>query len=159
MIQLKRRHDWPERLAEAVTAARAKTFAWGTFDCGIFLADSVLAMTGQDPAGFFRGRYSTRLGAWSALLKFPDPARAAGLIPPRADDPVAATVCKFLGDPLPGVLLAQRGDVAVIDAVDHLGSLQPCFAVVAGRDVLLPALNQVGLASFPLSAARLAWRL
>lgn len=69
----RRREDWPERLAEAEREARRKTFRWGEFDCCIYAADLVRAMTDTDPMAAFRGRYDSEETA-RALLD-----RAGGL--------------------------------------------------------------------------------
>ena len=49
-----RHPDWPERLAQALADARARTYS--EFDyCVLFAADCIEAMTGEDPASEFRG--------------------------------------------------------------------------------------------------------
>jgi len=65
-----RREDWPEQLAAAVKEAETKPFQWGEHDCCLFAADIVLAMTGEDPAVAFRGRYRTATGAKRALTRY-----------------------------------------------------------------------------------------
>jgi hypothetical protein len=47
--------DWKQRLRDAVDEARTKNFKYGTFDCALFAADCMLAMTGVDYAASVRG--------------------------------------------------------------------------------------------------------
>ena len=54
-----RLEDWPKRLIKAIEEAESKTFRWGVWDCWLFVADCVEAMTGSDPAEHLRGRYFT----------------------------------------------------------------------------------------------------
>ncbi len=85
---LKRYPDWPQRLAEALRQRARSRYAWGQNDCAMFAADAVQAMTGQDFAAMFRGRYRTKRGAsqvlrahgWSGLEEMVDS------ILPRHDD-------------------------------------------------------------------------
>lgn len=44
-------------------------FEWGTNDCGLYIADAVKAMTGEDIAYDFRGKYKTETGAKRQLAK------------------------------------------------------------------------------------------
>lgn len=62
-----RRVDWEEGLSQALTEARDKPFAWGTWDCVHFVSDAVLAMTDIDPLADYRGAYSTEAEAWAVL--------------------------------------------------------------------------------------------
>ncbi len=64
-----RREDWPERMVAAIDAARSQPFVWGESDCCLFAADVVLAMTGEDYAKAFRGKYKSARGALGALKR------------------------------------------------------------------------------------------
>lgn len=131
---MNRRHDWPERLA-AVMADRARSpFAWGSNDCALFAADCAQAMTGEDLAAAFRGRYRTARGAARAL-------RRAGY----ADLPALLTA--WLGDPIRPTL-AQRGDVVEIATG---------IAVANGAVALAPGDH--GLVPHPVSTWQRAWRV
>ena len=46
---------------------RNEPFAWGKWDCCIFAADCVLAMTGEDKLTAFRGAYDSKYTAAKAL--------------------------------------------------------------------------------------------
>jgi uncharacterized protein DUF6950 len=52
---MKRRPDWRSRLHEATEALRRAP----NIDCGLYVADAILAMTGVDLAAAYRGRYET----------------------------------------------------------------------------------------------------
>lgn len=65
---VRRRPDWQSRLSACVQAALGTPFEWGRFDCALFAADAIHAMTDVDLAQGFRGRYSTATGA-SRILR------------------------------------------------------------------------------------------
>jgi hypothetical protein len=65
---VKRLRTWRTALHAEVERHRREPFAWGS-DCAIFVADCLLAMTGEDAAAGFRGRYKTAAGALKALKK------------------------------------------------------------------------------------------
>jgi hypothetical protein len=46
-------------LGELFQVNRSRPFAWGTWDCGIFAADAIQAMTGVDLGAGYRGQYSS----------------------------------------------------------------------------------------------------
>jgi len=46
-----------------------RRFAWGRYDCFLWAADAVQALTGADPAADLRGTYSTPWGAIKALRR------------------------------------------------------------------------------------------
>ena len=131
-----RLQDWPERLAALVEARRETPFAWGSNDCGLFMADAVMAVTGEDPAAALRG-YSTEEGAEAVL----------------GEDGLEGTVARALsaigcGDCPPA--LAQRGDVALA----LLGN-QPTMTVVLGEVLAGPGPR--GLIFLPLARILRAW--
>lgn len=59
---MNKRHDYRARLYAYVDSVRNTPFAYGTHDCALFTAGAVQAMTGEDPAAPFRGRYRTAIG-------------------------------------------------------------------------------------------------
>jgi hypothetical protein len=62
-----RLRDWQGRLARLFAERREASFEWGTHDCAMFAADAVLAVTGEDPAAEFRGKYKSESGAAKIL--------------------------------------------------------------------------------------------
>ena len=134
-----RRHDWPERLAEVVRAARGKRFAWGRHDCATFAFDCAAAMTGVDRLADFRGRYRTPKGAQRAL-------RRIGGVTTLEDLATALTKRPALPE------TAQRGDLVLIDS-----DLGPALGVCLGARAAFVGAH--GLAFVPTAAARRAWRV
>ena len=57
-----RRRDWPSRLSAYLAAARGRPWRRGRFDCWLFMAGAVRAMTGRDLARGFRGYRSRAEG-------------------------------------------------------------------------------------------------
>lgn len=131
-----RLQDWPERLAALVEARREAPFAWGSHDCVLFVADAILAVTGEDPAAAFRG-YASEEEAERIL-------GAQGL-----EVTVAGALAEFgCGDCPPA--LAQRGDVALA----LLGN-QPTMVVVLGEVLAGPGPR--GLVFLPPARIQRAW--
>ncbi len=134
-----RRPDWQPRLDAALRAAAARPFAWGRHDCALFACDCIAAMTGEDPAARFRGRYRTARGAARALRRIGGARNLGGL------------ATRVLGAPFPPAF-ARRGDLAEVEA-----GAGPALGVVLGRTVALVAPE--GLVRVRLDRARRAWRV
>lgn len=62
--------DWERLLSDYLASMHAAEYAYGRLDCGLFAAGAVIAITGIDPAGPFRGRYTTARGAARALRRY-----------------------------------------------------------------------------------------
>lgn len=60
--------DWKPRLIAYLYSIGREPEAPGTFDCQLFIAGAIEAMTGHDYAAAYRGRYST-IAEGQALLK------------------------------------------------------------------------------------------
>lgn len=140
-----RRSGWELRLAKAIEAARDQPFRWGEHDCAIWAFDLRRHLTGgDDVAALWRGRYTTARGAqrvmrrlgWSSL-------EAAGR--------------DLLGDPLPSVHLAQRGDLVLADTGLGFGICLGARAagIAPGNGSGTPG----GLILVPMAACALAWRI
>lgn len=137
---MKRRPDWRTRLHEAVEAARREPFSWETGnDCAMFAANCVLAMTGEDPAARYRGRYTTAHGALRVV-------REAGF----AD--LADAAADLLEEIHPSQ--ARVGDVAMVPVDDALGW---SVGVVIGEQVAV--LTPTGIGSASRSLATKAFRV
>lgn len=100
MLELTRLPDWDQRLARLVERHMQTSGGWGAADCLLTAMDAVAAVTGIDPAAAIRGRYKTQLGAARLL-------RRNGF-----EDVEQALASHF---PEVGRLLAQRGDLAVVE--------------------------------------------
>lgn len=64
-----RLYDWEVRLQRYICTVAREAFAYGKHDCALFAAGGVEALTGEDPAADWRGRYSTELGGLRHLRK------------------------------------------------------------------------------------------
>lgn len=64
-----RKHDWRVALENYLLSVWREPFQWGRHDCALFAAGAVEAMTGDDPAADYRGRYTTLLGGLRLLKK------------------------------------------------------------------------------------------
>ncbi len=132
-----RHPDWPHRLALAIAAARSTPFAWSLHDCPTFAFGTRRALTGENAAALWRGRYRSyrgglrqmrRLG-WSSLAAMGD---------------------ALLGQPLATPLLAQRGDI-VLSADGH------GFGICLGATAV--GMAPAGLITLPLATCTRAWRV
>ncbi|MGB3486682.1 MAG: hypothetical protein WBA37_11840 [Xanthobacteraceae bacterium] len=104
-----------ESLSAFLRADAARPFVWGVRDCGLRLADWVLARRGVDPAADVRGRYGSAeelavLMGWGGLPRFVDQlARRAGL--ERTSSPTSGdiAVISLRGQTPRGAIRLARG--------------------------------------------------
>lgn len=129
---------WPERLAEAVESARARAFAWGQHDCGLWARSVAVALTGQDPAPWLTGYASEE--ALAALLDM-----RGGL-----EEAVAAAMEEF-GAPEIRPVFAQRGDWAVV----KVGNETAVGVVLDADRIAVPGAER--LRAVPRRHALRAW--
>lgn len=94
-----KQHNWPTRLNRYILDNLKTPFKWGEFDCCLFAANAIMAMTGTDYAAAFRGKYSTKAGATKALNRY-----GAGTI--------KDTITMLLGQP--ANTHPARGDLCLI---------------------------------------------
>jgi hypothetical protein len=137
---VKRLPDWPARLHEFVDGVKRSPFGWGGSDCLIgWAADAVLAMTGEDIAAPWRGKYKTARGAAGALKRAGFDNLADGL----------ATV-------LPEIHLsrARLGDLA---AIPDDGPFGWSLGIVNGETILVRGETAMG--TVPLDRATRAFRV
>jgi hypothetical protein len=130
-----RLQDWQVRFESCLAERWARPFAWGRQDCCLFAADCVEAITGQDWAATFRGRYIAKMGAYRLLI-------AAGGM-----QVVAAAA---LGDEIP-VLMAQVGDIGMVEDIGQ------ALVVCAGGHWLGAGAD--GVEHVPTSRVVRAWRV
>ena len=66
-----RRPDWQSAFDEFLIANSARPFVWGQWDCCLFVADAIRAITGEDLARDLRARYSSlREARWILRARF-----------------------------------------------------------------------------------------
>ena len=133
-----RRPGWEHRLVEAIEDARDRPFRWGRHDCATFAFDLRRDLTGcYDVAALWRGRYTTARGAVRVMRRLGwQSLEAAGR--------------DLLGEPLPSVHLAQRGDLVLANT--GLG-----FGICLGARAA--GIAPEGLVLVPVAACALAWRI
>lgn len=159
-----RLEDWPRRLETYFAGRAAEPFAWGRFDCCLAACDGIEAMTGSDPAVWFRGRYKTELGALKALARFlgstkkrfpRDSAGRAKLFSTM----VEATAQQITGElnmreVIP--LKAQRGDIVLVPTDIGLGL---GLIGMDGRFFNVPSIDAPGWERGALEDCVRAWRV
>ena len=127
-----RRPDWQEALVAYLHGCSRTPFESGQFDCALFCAGAVAAMTGVDPAADLRGTYDTEEAGFARI-------RAAG-----HDDHIALVASLFEEIP---VAMAGPGDIAVVPTEGNL----PALGVVQGEWIYVP--RQRGFGTVPLISA------
>lgn len=138
-----RRHDWPQRLEECVDAARWRSFEYGAFDCCLFAADCVLAMTGTDCAAPFRG-YESKIAAYRLIAEH---GSLQGLL------------TSVLGEPVQPAF-ARRGDVVIAEIATIEGDAESVGICLGANCVFAGAYpHKQGIYFCSRDRARLAWRI
>jgi hypothetical protein len=125
-------------MAEAIEAARTQPFAYGSFDCCLFAADVVLAMTGVDYAASFRG-YDTKTGAYRIIAEHGS---------------LAALLTSVLGEPIEPSF-AGRGDVVLADIETVEGG--ESAGICLGAFCAFP--KDIGFALHSRTVVKLAWKI
>tara|TARA_B000000460_G_scaffold249681_1_gene232616 strand:- start:5686 stop:6105 length:420 start_codon:yes stop_codon:yes gene_type:complete len=104
---MKRLENWRARLSDEMDRQRLTPFAWGGHDCGLgFAGGIVLALTGEDVAEPYRGRYTTMIGA-------------ARLLKSEGCDTVGDMLAKHFREIDPAQ--ASVGDLGIVGTPDALG--------------------------------------
>ena len=148
-IRSSRFETWEQDLAAFLQEAAHKPFAWGAWDCCLFVSEAIRIMMGTDIAEVkhFRGNYHTRIGAYALLGK---------LAPGRNFRDAIDRLAEDFGLPLwKHPALAQRGDAVLVrddQGTEALGivDLDGCRAV---------ALSEKGLVRLPADRILLAWKI
>lgn len=137
---MKRQPGWRAALAAEVERHRRMELVPGQHDCALFAADCVKAMTGEDPAAPFRGRYKTFRGGAMVL-------RRSG----------ETDLMTFLSRRFQPIMPARAaiGDIALVPSPDPDAGV--ALGVVTGAAITV--LAPVGLGVVPLATAIAAWRV
>lgn len=126
---------WESAFAELLAARADQPFEWGRSDCCLFACDVIEALTGNDPAHWFRGRYMDLRGAAAALRSY---SRNGAL------EDVAERICAECGHSEIPPAFAQRGDLVLIETdaghalgiqVDHRVAVQGPMGLSITDDV------------------------
>lgn len=134
--------NWQTRLGAYVESCRTRVFAYGAFDCTLFVADAVREMTGLDIAAQFRDGYSSEFGALRLIAQY-------GTLGNLMDEAMA--LHRF---PEVSGRQARRGDPVLLrrETGHSLGIVS-----LYGADILAP--GDIGLLRYPMSLAERAWRI
>jgi hypothetical protein len=135
---MNRVENWSEVLADFI-ANGDRPFCWGEWDCGLFAANCVLAMTGIDIAAEFRGRYKTARGAYRVMRGDIESVMVNRVAPKHNLAEIAPA-------------MAKRGDLCVLDT-----PLGYALGVCVGTKVVCTGPD--GLAYLPISSALRAWSI
>jgi hypothetical protein len=116
--------EWKTILKETIENNRNRNFAWGTFDCCLFPAICVDAMTGSNFVEELKSHYSNKKEALEWIKE------AGGL---------DAIVSSYLGDAVDPAFIG-KGDVVMINGNPALGIFDGRHVLATGKDdlVLLP---------------------
>jgi len=117
-MTLVRRSDWRSQLSACVVKALKQPFEWGRHDCALFAANAILAMTGEDLARGYRGRYRTAAGAARTLQK--EGFGSSEALAEQLFDEIAP-------------VLAVDGDICLVD-----GPEGPTLGIVLGEVIAAP---------------------
>ncbi|MGA2650427.1 MAG: hypothetical protein ABSF28_07880 [Terracidiphilus sp.] len=145
--KLVREIHWATRSLHLFLRANARTpFKWGTFDCALFAADGIKAMTGVDIAADFRGKYSTEEEAF-ALIKH----ITGGT---TVEDAAAYCAAKHGLKEWKSPLFAQRGDLCVLE---DSGRLITGLVHLNGRHIV--AAGEAGLKKILITKVKRAFHV
>lgn len=139
----RRQDGWEKALNAEVEAALTRQFEWGHFDCCLFAADCVRAITGTDIAAGYRSTYESRSGAFELVE------REGGL------EAMIDRVCAEHGLEARRPELAQRGDVVILAGVD---GFTVTAGVCLGTKAAVPAPER-GLSFVPMVSALRVWHV
>lgn len=129
--------DWQARLAGWLRDNRKRAFEQGKWDCGLFAAGAIEAMTGVDVVAEVRGRYTTTRGAMRVLKRL------------GHKDHIALFASHLPEVPL---LSARPGDLVTFEAEDGLA-----LAIIQGAGAYHAGPH--GLAVMSMQVAHRAYRV
>lgn len=137
MKELVRKPAWRTLMAEEIDRRRSMPFAWGRNDGGLFAADVVLAMTGEDLARSYRKRYRSEHGAMRMLFE-------AGI----------ETLPDLIATMLPEIHLsrARTGDVGAVEVNGRW-----CCGIINGATLIV--LREQGVGSLPLTTVKRVFKV
>lgn len=146
-MALTRVQHWATRAFHTfLLESKDKEFAWGSWDCCMFVADAIQAITGVDIADDFRGKYSDQASAMQVIKTVTGGSTVA--------DAAAYCAVKHGLSELQSPLMAQRGDLVIVkDAVGLVAGV----VHLNGRHVVV--VGEGGLKRQPITNVTRAWRV
>jgi hypothetical protein len=139
---MNRTQNWEMRLDDWLKTRAGLEFTFGANDCCLFAAGAVEAMTGEDLAGKFRGKYRTKHGAQQVLKKYAGGGVRELMVRMAADHGLIEAAPPML----------TRGSVALIlnDGRESLGIVD-----LTGMAIVAPGI--VGMVRMPIDRAITGW--
>ena len=137
--------NWPGLLDRFINDNRQHPFAYGSFDCCLWVANCIEVMTEVDLAAGFRGRYESREEAVRIIEE---------ITGHKSVRKAVEHVTKAHEMEPVEVLYLQRGDMALVKRPRDYS-----LGIVAlnGREVIVSAAG--GLEWIPISSACAGWRV
>jgi hypothetical protein len=142
---LTRLSNWQSSLSGYLMSVASTPFRYGVLDCGLFVADALLVMTGIDAASELRGTYTNRREAFASIKS---------LCGTASMEAVATYIARSYGIPQLPILCAQRGDPVLLR---HGRTSSLGIVALHGTEILTPYKD--GLLRLPLSHATRAWHI
>lgn len=97
--------NWQNNLSELINAKREQPFDFPTWNCLMWAASAIEAVTGEDILAAYHGKYKTEKAAATLLRKLDGVKTSQALLE------------KHLGEPQP-VAFARAGDIVIVDPTD-----------------------------------------
>lgn len=144
---MQRYPSWPAILDDYVQRNRHRHFAYGSWDCCLFAADLLEAMTGVDLAESLRDQYDSR----SAAL-----AKAFAICGHCSIQSIVAHLAEKYELPPIAPLNACRGDLVLISR-QRGRDYSAGVVALTGHEILIACKEGIG--TVPITEASRAWRI
>ena len=143
-LDLQRRPDWQIRFNDYIAKTQQRKFRMGGFDCCLWVAGGVRAMTGVDAMAEFRKKYSSVAGARAALKKY-------------GKGTLWHTLRSKFGEGIPASR-ARRGDIAYMPAEKIAGvNIGTRLGFIIGAEAIF--LTDGGYHRVPIALVKKAFRI
>lgn len=142
--QVVRFPDWPKRLNAHINSLRGQEFGWGEFDCVLFAAGAVQAITGWDPIAPWRGQWSDEGSAYRMMEEVGRGGRAIN------GSALYRAMVYTLGSSIRGQR-GKRGDIAYFEG--------NCGVIVGTHALFLtePSVSMTGIGAMGIRAIERAF--
>jgi hypothetical protein len=148
MDTLTRKENWPSLLHNFVIEYEKKEFCWGKIDCCMMMFDWIEYCTGTNLSTPYKGKYSTKIGAIRLMKKLHN----GGVLHSVSD------YFKKLNIKEIPSLMAQRGDVVIVNELQSEGNYDDVVGICIGLHVIVLS-DSNGLHKLPLSTIKKSWKV